>query len=79
MSILYEVLLEDRLLRQVIADRQAQLGALPAQDERRTTLGRELAQLYYAQMCLIRFHQLRRKHSLYSAEQARQRGEKGST
>ena len=66
MSILYEVMIEDVLLRQVIADREAQLAVLPVGDERRVPLADELTRLYLNQGRLVRLHQIliRRKHGL---------------
>ncbi len=50
---MYEILIEDALLRQVIADRKAQFSALSIEDERRERIGRELTMLYLALAYLI--------------------------
>jgi hypothetical protein len=51
---LYALLVERALLHQVIADRRAQLAALPRRDNRRLPVIRELFRLSYAQMRLNR-------------------------
>jgi hypothetical protein len=54
---MYKILVEDALLRQVIADRKAQFAALPAEDERRLPLANELTWLYLTQGRLVRLYQ----------------------
>jgi hypothetical protein len=57
MNLAYEIMIEDALLRQVIADRKAQFVALPAEDERRFPLADELTRLYLTQARLLRLRQ----------------------
>jgi hypothetical protein len=53
----YELLFEDGLLLQVIADREAWLATLSGQDDRRTALNCELTRLCVARARLVLLHQ----------------------
>jgi hypothetical protein len=54
---MYKILVEDALLRQVIADRKAQFAALTVEDERLLPLADELTRLYLARGRLVHLYQ----------------------
>jgi hypothetical protein len=59
---MYKIPVEDMPLRAVIADREAQLAALPLLDSRRLVLRAELIHLYDLQAHLVRVNQREIEH-----------------